>query len=240
MAAIITPTEQRQPATEADEASAFRNLIVYSGLYRLEPPDRFVTTVDVAWFQPWTGSQQARRFALHDDTLEIVRDPHRLSLAPMRSPSPCCRGSAKAPRARSAETIGSRGTIEAIALRLNRACSYGSLPFASSIINSTRVKARKPAGSHIACTPHTRVANAPITAPTTKMTVRRSTDPEFPMGICLTLKKSGVAGLDEAHQQHGEPQSGRGRYHCSAASSRSIRRANDRSRQAITSRVITR
>jgi Lipocalin-like domain len=30
--AIITPTEQRQPATEADEASAFRNLIAYSGL----------------------------------------------------------------------------------------------------------------------------------------------------------------------------------------------------------------
>jgi lipocalin-like protein len=76
MAAIITPTEQRQPTTEADEASAFRNLITYSGLYRLEPPDRFVTTVDVAWFQPWTGSQQARRFALHDDTLEIVSDPH--------------------------------------------------------------------------------------------------------------------------------------------------------------------
>jgi Lipocalin-like domain len=49
MAAIITPTEQRQPTTEADEASAFRNLITYSGLYRLEPPDRFVTTVDVAW-----------------------------------------------------------------------------------------------------------------------------------------------------------------------------------------------
>jgi hypothetical protein len=82
MAAIITPTEQRQPTTEADEASAFRNLITYSGLYRLEPPDRFVTTVDVAWFQPWTGSQQARRFALHDDTLEIVSDPHRLPLAP--------------------------------------------------------------------------------------------------------------------------------------------------------------
>jgi hypothetical protein len=82
MAAIITPTEQRQPTTEADEASAFRNLITYSGLYRLEPPDRFVTTVDVAWFQPWTGSQHARRFALHDDTLEIVSDPHRLPLAP--------------------------------------------------------------------------------------------------------------------------------------------------------------
>jgi hypothetical protein len=38
--------------------------------------------VDVAWFRPWTGSQQARRFALHDDTLEIVSDPHRRPLAP--------------------------------------------------------------------------------------------------------------------------------------------------------------
>jgi hypothetical protein len=82
MAAIITPTEQRQPATEADEASAFRNPIAYSELYRLEPPDRFVTTVDVAWFQPWIGSQQARRFALHDDTPNIVSDSHRLPPAP--------------------------------------------------------------------------------------------------------------------------------------------------------------
>src|SRR5215813_10772263 len=67
MAAILTPGEQKKPETEADQAEAFRKLVAYSGLYRLEPPDRFVTTVDVAWFQPWIGSEQARRFALRGE-----------------------------------------------------------------------------------------------------------------------------------------------------------------------------
>lgn len=77
MAALITPGDQRPPATEADQASAFRSLLAYSGLYRLEPPDRFVTTVDVSWFQPWVGSEQARRFILKDETLDIISDPVR-------------------------------------------------------------------------------------------------------------------------------------------------------------------
>src|SRR5262245_41307921 len=55
MAAILTPGEQMRPETEADQAEAFRKLVAYSGRYRLEPPDRFVTTVDIAWFQPWVG-----------------------------------------------------------------------------------------------------------------------------------------------------------------------------------------
>lgn len=77
MAALLTPAEQKPPATEADQANAFRALVAYSGLYRLEPPNRFVTTVDVAWFQPWVGSEQARTFALHGETLDIVSDPAR-------------------------------------------------------------------------------------------------------------------------------------------------------------------
>jgi hypothetical protein len=75
MAALLTPTEQKRPETEADQADAFRKLVAYSGHYRLEPPDRFVTLVDIAWLQPWVGSQQARRFALQGDTLDIITEP---------------------------------------------------------------------------------------------------------------------------------------------------------------------
>ena len=75
MAALITPADRGPPTTEADQANAFRSLLAYSGLYRLEPPDRFVTMVDVSWFQPWVGSEQARKFILKDETLDIISDP---------------------------------------------------------------------------------------------------------------------------------------------------------------------
>lgn len=80
MVALLTPEEQKQPATEAEEADAFRRMIAYSGLYQLEPPDRFVTTVDAAWFHPWVGSNQARRFKLNDNTLDNISDPTRIPL----------------------------------------------------------------------------------------------------------------------------------------------------------------
>jgi hypothetical protein len=80
MVVVMTPAEQRRPATEADQAEAFQKLVAYSGLYRVEPPDRFVTAVDIAWFEPWVGSEQARRFTIKGDTLEIVSEPTRTPL----------------------------------------------------------------------------------------------------------------------------------------------------------------
>jgi hypothetical protein len=77
---VMTPEEQRKPATAADQAEAFQKLVAYSGLYRVEPPDRLVTAVDIAWFEPWVGSEQARRFTVKDDTLEIVGEPTRTPL----------------------------------------------------------------------------------------------------------------------------------------------------------------
>jgi Lipocalin-like domain len=47
MIGMITPSQQKRPVTEADHADAFQKLIAYSRRYRLEPPNRFVTTVDV-------------------------------------------------------------------------------------------------------------------------------------------------------------------------------------------------
>jgi len=77
---VMTPAEQRKSVTETDQAEAFQKLVAYSGLYRVELPDRFVTAVDIAWFEPWVGSEQARRFTVKGDTLEIVSEPTRTPL----------------------------------------------------------------------------------------------------------------------------------------------------------------
>ncbi|HEY1720904.1 MAG TPA: lipocalin-like domain-containing protein [Magnetospirillaceae bacterium] len=75
MAAVATPSNQVRPKSDAELADAFRRMIAYSGRYRLEPPDRFVTTVDTAWFQPWVGTEQARTFRLDGDNLHITAAP---------------------------------------------------------------------------------------------------------------------------------------------------------------------
>jgi hypothetical protein len=80
VAVVMTPGEQARAITEADQAQAFRKLIAYSGLYRVEPPDRLVTSVDIAWFQPWVGSDQVRRFSVDGDTLKIISAPTRTPL----------------------------------------------------------------------------------------------------------------------------------------------------------------
>jgi hypothetical protein len=80
IAVVMTPGEQGKAVTEADQAQAFRKLIAYSGLYRVEPPDRLVTAVDIAWFEPWVGSEQVRKFSVEEDMLKIVSAPTRTPL----------------------------------------------------------------------------------------------------------------------------------------------------------------
>ena len=45
MAALITPS-----LDPGDPPPAPRQLVAYSGRYRIKPPNRFVTDVDIAWF----------------------------------------------------------------------------------------------------------------------------------------------------------------------------------------------
>ena len=75
MSALITPGGRSHPKTEADEAAAFRSMLAYSGRYRVEPPNRLVTTVDIAWFEPWVGSEQVRYFDLSGDSLTLTSAP---------------------------------------------------------------------------------------------------------------------------------------------------------------------
>ena len=70
MAAIITPSDQT-----GDAPPPRRKLLAYSGRYRIEPGNRFVTDVDIAWIPGWVGTRQGRNFKLQQDKLDIVSDP---------------------------------------------------------------------------------------------------------------------------------------------------------------------
>jgi len=52
-----------------------RRLLAYSGRYRIEPPNRFITDVDIAWLPSWVGTPRGRRFSLREGALDIVADP---------------------------------------------------------------------------------------------------------------------------------------------------------------------
>ena len=75
MVVLITPSEQKPATTDAEKAEALQKLVAYSGTYRLEPPNRFIIAVDISWFPPWLGTEQARNFSLNGDTLDITTDP---------------------------------------------------------------------------------------------------------------------------------------------------------------------
>ena len=78
MVALITPGGRPAPGSKLDQAAAPGKLVAYSGRYRLEAPNRFVTTVDIAWVEAWVGTEQARTYTLAGDKLDIVSGPTRL------------------------------------------------------------------------------------------------------------------------------------------------------------------
>jgi hypothetical protein len=69
MAAIITPSDQ------SGDKPPRRKLLAYSGRYRIENGERFVTDVDIAWIPSWVGTPRGRNFSLRDSALDIVSDP---------------------------------------------------------------------------------------------------------------------------------------------------------------------
>jgi hypothetical protein len=85
MFALITADGRPSPSNEADEAAAFRRMLAYSGQYRIEPPNRLVTAVDIAWFEPWVGSEQVRYCELSGDNLIMTSAP--LNLPQQGSPA---------------------------------------------------------------------------------------------------------------------------------------------------------
>jgi hypothetical protein len=68
---IVTAADRAPPKTDADRAVLFESMMAYSGKYRVEGEDKFVTAVDVAWHPGWNG-EQTRFFELDGDMLTIT------------------------------------------------------------------------------------------------------------------------------------------------------------------------
>ena len=88
MIGVIVAADRVAGRSEAELAALFRTMLAYTGRYRLEG-DRFVTTVDASWNEAWTGTEQARTFALDGDRLDVVSpwEPH-----PLKPEAPVARG----------------------------------------------------------------------------------------------------------------------------------------------------
>jgi lipocalin-like protein len=56
MMALITAEGRKEPLTEEERSAALRSMLAYSGIYRFED-DKWITRVDVAWNEAWTGSE---------------------------------------------------------------------------------------------------------------------------------------------------------------------------------------
>jgi hypothetical protein len=71
MMALLTAEGREVPQTDEERAAALKSMISYTGKYRVEG-NSFTTTVDAAWNEAWTGTEQKRSFTLEEDRLVIV------------------------------------------------------------------------------------------------------------------------------------------------------------------------
>ena len=69
--AVLTAEGRAAPRTDADRAAAFKDMIAYTGIYRIEG-DHWITRVDTSWNESWVGTDQIRFFQLDGDTLSVT------------------------------------------------------------------------------------------------------------------------------------------------------------------------
>jgi hypothetical protein len=72
--AVVSADGRKPPQTTDEQAAAFRSMIAYTGQYRLDG-ERFITKVDVAWNEAWTGTEQVRFWRVDGDRLFITSAP---------------------------------------------------------------------------------------------------------------------------------------------------------------------
>jgi len=61
MMLFLTAEGRQTPKTDEDKAEAFNTMIAYSGKYKVEG-ENFITDVDLAWQEAWTGAKQVRTY----------------------------------------------------------------------------------------------------------------------------------------------------------------------------------
>ena len=67
--AVITGPKR---AMDQSAANLFDSMMAYSGRYRLQGDDCFITTVDSAWLPAWLGTEQVRYFKINGEVLSVV------------------------------------------------------------------------------------------------------------------------------------------------------------------------
>ena len=72
---MVTSADREPPRDEADGAALFESMMAYSGKYRVEGEDKFITSVDLARHPAWNGTEQTRFFKLDNGMLSITTAP---------------------------------------------------------------------------------------------------------------------------------------------------------------------
>jgi hypothetical protein len=73
---VQTAEGRTAPATDEDRAAAFRSMLAYCGQYRTEG-NKIIVTVDIAWDEGWSGSEQVRNYRIEGDRLHVEAAPQR-------------------------------------------------------------------------------------------------------------------------------------------------------------------
>jgi Lipocalin-like domain len=84
MMGMLTAADRAAPENEADRAGLFESMMAYSGKFRVEGDDEFITTVDLAWHPAWNRTEQTRFFKLDGDALSITSAQQTHPLFPGR------------------------------------------------------------------------------------------------------------------------------------------------------------
>ncbi|GLR85399.1 lipocalin-like domain-containing protein [Bradyrhizobium iriomotense] len=69
---LIALMTARERAMDAAAGELLEGMIAYSGRYRLQGDDCFITTVDSAWRPAWIGTEQVRLFKIEGDILSAA------------------------------------------------------------------------------------------------------------------------------------------------------------------------
>jgi hypothetical protein len=85
MMVVVTARDRALPKIEADTAELFGSMMAYTGEYRIEDGDRFITAVDVAWHPAWNRTEQTRYFEIQGDILSLSTSIQTHPLFPGRT-----------------------------------------------------------------------------------------------------------------------------------------------------------
>lgn len=69
---LITAGGRTPPASPAESAALFENMMSYAGRYRLEGDRRFIVAISTAWHPAWVGTEQVRDFEVAGHALTIT------------------------------------------------------------------------------------------------------------------------------------------------------------------------